>query len=64
MSGRADGRHGPRAWYNRGQDNRARAIGDSMMTSIRANVPAVADADQVPWYDLIDDVPLPLRGAG
>lgn len=26
-----------------------------MMTSIRANVPAVADADEVPWYDLIDD---------
>ncbi len=29
------------------------------MTSICANVPAVADADEVPWYDLIDDVPEP-----
>ena len=30
-----------------------------MMTSIRANAAAVAEADQVPWYDLIDDVPEP-----
>ena len=29
------------------------------MTSIRAGATAVADADQIPWYDLIDDVPEP-----
>lgn len=29
------------------------------MTSIRANAVAVAEADQIPWYDLIDDVPEP-----
>ena len=29
------------------------------MTTIRADATAVADADQIPWYDLIDDVPEP-----
>lgn len=31
------------------------------MTSIRANAAAVAEADQVPWYDLIDEIPEPLE---
>ena len=39
----------------------SRVIGDLEMTSIRANAAAVAEADQVPWYDLIDDVPEPLE---
>ena len=29
------------------------------MTSTRAGATAVADTDQIPWYDLIDDVPEP-----
>ena len=31
------------------------------MTTIRADATAVADADQVPWYDLIDEIPEPLE---
>lgn len=31
------------------------------MTSIRADAAAVAQTDQIPWYDLIDDVPEPLE---
>lgn len=31
------------------------------MTSIPANAAAVAEADQVPWYDLIDEIPEPLE---
>ena len=29
------------------------------MTSMRADVTTVAEVDQVPWYDLVDDVPEP-----
>ncbi len=31
------------------------------MTSMRANTAAVAEAGQVPWYDLIDEIPEPLE---